>query len=354
MNQSFWSDKRVLITGHTGFKGTWLSTWLARVGANVTGFALPPDTEPSMYAMVRDRVPITSIDGDLRALQDVEDAVRRADPEIVVHMGAQALVRRGYQDPVATFATNVSGTVHLLDAIHRLAKPEAVVIVTTDKCYENKEWYWPYREDDTLGGYDPYSSSKACTELVTAAYRSSFYRNRGCGLASGRAGNVIGGGDWSADRLVPDLVKSFEVGTPALLRNPKAIRPWQHVLDALSGYMLLAENLASSPETFGQAWNFGPNEESIATVEQVANNAALKWSESACWTLDETANPHETHLLKLDSSKAKAALGWQPKLDLAMAVDWTIGWYKAANTGKDITDLTFDQIDAYSNLEQNP
>jgi CDP-glucose 4,6-dehydratase len=351
MGESFWNAKRVLLTGHTGFKGAWLSAWLTRAGAKLTGFALPAETNPSMYDLISKQLPMTSVLGDLRVMREIEEAVRLADPELVIHMGAQALVRRSYVDPVGTYATNLLGTVNLLDAVRRLSRPEAVLVVTTDKCYENKEWVWPYREDDILGGHDVYSSSKACAEIATASFRRSFYNELGSGLATARAGNVIGGGDWSEDRLLPDLIRSFQGRRPAVIRNPKAVRPWQHVLDALSGYLLLVEQLAGSPREFNQAWNFGPADSDIATVERVANLTAAQWGNDATWTLDETANPHEGHLLKLDATKARIKLGWRPKLDLEKATQWSVDWYRAAAAGSNIGAVTYAQLDAYENLD---
>lgn len=342
------------MTGHTGFKGAWLSAWLSHAGAQLTGYALPPDSEPSMYDLIGDKLRMTSVLGDLRSMQQVEEVVRRCDPEIVVHMGAQALVRRSYRDPVETYATNVMGTINVLDALRRLARPKAVIVVTTDKCYDNKEWVWPYREDDPLGGYDVYSSSKACADIATASFRSAFFSEMGAGLASARAGNVIGGGDWSEDRLVPDLVRSFSQATPAVLRNPQAIRPWQHVLDALSGYILLAQRLYGNTERFGEAWNFGPDVDQIVTVERVTDLVCKAWGDGVSWTLDQGANPHEAHLLKLDSSKARAALGWQPRLDLVTSIQWSVDWYRTAAAAGDVVSLTFEQIEAYEASKGHP
>ncbi|HRD75894.1 MAG TPA: CDP-glucose 4,6-dehydratase [Hyphomicrobiaceae bacterium] len=344
MTPAFWKGKRVLLTGHTGFKGAWAALWLSSLGARVTGFSLAPETEPSLFRVARVGETMASIIADLRDPAAVDAAVSSAEPEIVLHMAAQALVRRSYRDPVATYATNVMGTVHLLDAVRRLSPARAVVVVTSDKCYENREWVWPYRENEAMGGYDPYSNSKGCAELVTAAYRKSFLAEKGVGVASARAGNVIGGGDWSEDRLIVDLVRGFASGNPVLIRQPKSVRPWQHVLEALVGYFTLAEKLHGEPARYAEGWNFGPAPDDAIPVGEIADRMAARWGDGATWVRDGQQGPHEAHLLRLDASKARAALGWRPRLPLDQGLDWIIDWHRAERDGKDMRAVTLDQI----------
>jgi len=349
IRRDFWAGKRVFVTGHTGFKGSWFVQWLEVMGARVGGFALAPATRPSLWEMVEHGSGVESTIADVRDLGALERAIARFQPEIVFHFAAQALVRASYDDPVGTYATNVMGTVHLLDALRRSRGVRAVVVVTSDKCYENKERMQGYREDEPMGGRDPYSSSKGCAELVTAAYRASFFAS-GAGVASTRAGNVIGGGDWAADRIVPDIVRAAAAGEPVRVRNPNAVRPWQHVLEPLSGYLQLAERLYERPREFAEAWNFGPSDEDAVPVETVVSEATRLWGTLARWKADPAPHPHEANFLRLDSSKATHRLGWGPRLRLQVALDWTIGWYKAQADGGDAALLTRSQIERYMEL----
>lgn len=350
MRPEFWNGRRVLLTGHTGFKGAWTNLWLNAVGAKVTGFALAPETSPSLFAVAETARGTNSLLGDLRDAAAVDRAVAEAAPEIVLHMAAQALVRRGYREPVATYATNVMGTVHLLDAVRRAPSVRAVVVVTSDKCYENREWVWAYRESEPMGGHDPYSNSKGCAELVTDAYRRSFLAEQGVGVASARAGNVIGGGDWSEDRLIADLVRGFGERRQVLIRQPNAVRPWQHVLEAVAGYLLLAERLVTDPQRFAEGWNFGPSPEDAIPVSNVADRMAAQWGDGAGWVRDRDAGPHEAHLLKLDASKAREELGWRPRLPLATALDWIVAWHKAHAAGRDMRAVSLEQIERYQSI----
>lgn len=326
---TFWAGRRVLVTGHTGFKGAWLALWLERLGSHVAGLALAPQSRPSLYEDAGLDAGIDSHLVDLRDAAGVRGAVEATRPEIVFHLAAQSLVRRSYREPVETFATNVMGTVHLLDALRDCESVRAVVVVTTDKCYENREWVWGYREDDALGGHDPYAASKAAAEIAVAAYRRSFLAERAVALATARAGNVIGGGDWSEDRLVPDMVQAFAAGRPVEIRNPRAIRPWQHVLDPLAGYLLLAQRLYVEGPAHAEAWNFGPGEHSSKPVGEVVERFAAAWGDGAQWQAIEAHGPHESTWLELDASKARRRLCWRPQLDLDSALEWTARWYRA-------------------------
>jgi CDP-glucose 4,6-dehydratase len=327
---AFWTDKRVLITGHTGYKGSWLTILLRSLGADVSGYSLPAPTHPSLFALARLETTAGSINSDVRDLDGLCRAIAEARPEIVFHLAAQSLVRRSYEDPVETYGTNVMGTLHLLEAVRRASGVVAVVIVTSDKCYENREWSWPYRENDALGGADPYSSSKGCAELLVDSYRRSYFRTEGqsIAVATARAGNVIGGGDFAVDRLIPDLVRSVGRGMPAEVRNPNSVRPWQHVLDALSGYVLLAERLYAEGGEFAEAWNFGPTAESCRTVAEVADAVVRLWPGGPAWEVDGAAHPAESRLLALDSSKAHSRLGWRPRWGADEAIERTVGWYR--------------------------
>lgn len=353
INRNFWAGRRVLITGHTGFKGCWLALWLASFGARVSGYALQPPTVPSLWQFVEGRVEMASTLADVRDANLLARAFETSRPEIVFHLAAQSLVRAAYDDPVRTYATNVMGTVNVLDAVRRTPGILAVVNVTSDKCYENREWERGYREDDPMGGRDPYSSSKGCAELITAAYRTSFFdTGRGdAAIASARAGNVIGGGDWAADRIVPDIVRATIRGAPVLVRNPKAVRPWQHVLEPLAGYLLLAERLCETPAAFAEGWNFGPAEGDAASVETIATMILKTWGAAAGWTHSSGPHPHEARFLQLDSSKARSRLGWRPRLDLATALEWTVEWYKAHADGADAKGLALAQIDRYMQMD---
>ena len=348
MNSSFWRSKRVLVTGHTGFKGSWLCLWLEELGAEVCGFSLKPAAGPNLFAEADVGRDIKNTFADIRDQNAIYEAIATFQPEIVIHMAAQPLVRRSYQDPVDTYSTNIMGTVNLLEAVRQFEGVRAVVNVTTDKCYENKEWVWPYREDEPLGGHDPYSSSKACAELVTQAYRKSFYHSSNTALATARAGNVIGGGDWSDDRLIPDILLAFQEKNPVVIRNPQAIRPWQHVLESLHGYLLLAENLFNEGHSFSEAWNFGPRDEDAKSVGWIMDEISLRWGEDASWVNDEKDNPHEATYLKLDISKAKRRLGWSPKWNLDQTLDHIVSWHKGWLQKRPARELCLEQIQEFN------
>jgi len=347
MSSGFWVGKRVFLTGHTGFKGSWLALWLQRLGAHVTGYALASSTQPNLFGLAEVGVGMDSYTGDVRDEAALSSAMQSAQPEIVIHMAAQALVRYGYQNPVETYATNVMGTVNLMEAVRACSSVRVVLSVTSDKCYDNKEWVWGYREHEALGGYDPYSSSKAAAELVTGAYCSSFLEARGVAVASARAGNVIGGGDWAADRLVPDVLSAFAQGRAAHIRNPNAVRPWQHVLEPLSGYLSLCEHLYRTPSDFVGAWNFGPREEDAKPVGHVVERLAFHWGGTVTWAVDKCPQPHEAHYLKLDISKARSQLSWNPRWGLDLAIKLTAYWYRHHISGGDIRSFTLGQIQDY-------
>lgn len=342
-----WAGRRVLVTGHTGFKGSWLALWLYAMGARVTGLALPPPTQPSLFDAARIGELIDHIEGDIRDPAVVDAAIRRARPEVIFHLAAQPLVRLSYEQPVETYAANVMGTVHVLDAARRIGGVKAIVCVTSDKCYENREWDWPYRENDPMGGHDPYSSSKGCAELVAAAYRRSFFDHGGPLLATVRAGNVIGGGDWADDRLVPDLIRAFQAGVAPLIRAPDAVRPWQHVLEALGGYLMIAERLVAGERSFAQGWNFGPGDEDARPVRWIVDRMRAAWRDAAAPALDTGARPHEAGLLRLDSSRARSALGWRPSLTLAQTIEWIVDWHRLP---RDAREVTLEQIGHYAAL----
>lgn len=358
IDRSFWAGKRVLMTGHTGFKGSWLSLWLQEMGADVVGYALAPPTNPSLFAVARVGEGMHSIIADIRDLPTLSAAIAGHHPEIVFHLAAQPLVRRSYEQPVETYATNVMGTVHVLEAIRQTSGVRAVVNITTDKCYENREWIWGYRENEPMGGYDPYSNSKGCAELVTAAYRSSFFNpaehaKHGVALASARAGNVIGGGDWAKDRLIPDIIGAFLERHPAIIRNPQAIRPWQHVLEPLSGYLMLAERLWNDGPGFAEGWNFGPNAEDAKPVEWIVQRLAGTWGNGATWSIDSGNHPHEANCLKLDISKAHSKLNWHPRWNLETSLQRIVDWYLAYQHGDNMRELTIDQIAQYQ-IQSSP
>ena len=344
---SFWRNRRVFLTGHTGFKGGWLALWLQQLGAKVTGYALKPSTVPSLYRLARVGEGMTSCFGDIRDLSLVKKEMQSATPEVVIHMAAQPLVRASYTDPVATFSSNVIGTVHVLEAVRATPSVRAVLNITSDKCYENQEWPWGYRENDPMGGHDPYSCSKGCVELVTASYYASFLHEQGIGLASARAGNVIGGGDWSADRIVPDTVQAFAAGKQVILRNPKATRPWQHVLEPLAGYLLLCQRLYEEPDRFSEGWNFGPYQEDACTVSELVALMAEHWGGNAGWEQDNEAHPHEAYYLKLDCSKAQTQLGWKPVWRVQRAVRETVDWYAQVLKDIDMRAYSLEQIPMY-------
>lgn len=349
----FWKGRRLFLTGHTGFKGAWLSVWLESLGAKVTGYALKPPTKPSLFELCRLDRRMKSVIGDVRDAAKLKKALLAAKPEIVIHMAAQPLVRESYASPAYTYETNVMGTVNLLEAVRAARGVKAAVNVTTDKCYENNEHNRPFREEEPMGGYDPYSSSKGCSELVTAAYRNSFFnpkdfKKHGVALASARAGNVIGGGDWAADRLIPDIVRAALKGEKALIRSPRAIRPWQHVLEPLSGYLLLAEKLYARGAAFASAWNFGPDAGDARDVEWIAERMFSHWPEAPGYAIDKGRHPHEAHYLRLDSSKARRELGWKPRWHVGQAVDRIVEWTRAYQAGKDLREVCLGQIRDYA------
>jgi len=351
----FWAGKRVLITGHTGFKGSWLVLWLRSLGAEVVGYALDPPSTPSLFEAARLREDMVSIHGDVRSAEHVARVMERHQPQVVFHMAAQSLVRESYRHPTETYATNVMGTVHVLDAVRRVESVRAVVVVTSDKCYENRESpLWGYRETDPMGGRDPYSNSKGCAELVVSAYQRSFFadESRRVGIGSARAGNVIGGGDWADDRLIPDVVRAFSDGVPVHLRNPHSVRPWQHVLEPLRGYLMLGQALWEDPEQFAAGWNFGPDDSDAQPVGDIVDRLRSMWGEGAEAVSAPGPHPHEASFLRLDCAKARSLLGWTPRLALEQALRWTMEWYKSVEDGTDPRTLTLDQIRRYEHLLQ--
>ena len=359
LNRTFWNKRRVFLTGHTGFKGSWLSLWLQALGADVTGYALDPPTDPNLFCQARVEGALRrSIRGDIRDFGKLRNAIDSSAPEVVIHMAAQSVVRRSYEDPIDTYSTNVMGTLHIFEALRQIGRPCVVVNVTTDKCYENREWVWGYRENEPMGGRDPYSNSKGCAELLTASYRESFfpasdYARHGIAVASARAGNAIGGGDWTRNQLIPDLIRSFLAGQPCLIRNPAAVRPWQFVLEPLRGYLALAERLSDDVERFGSGWNFGPVDTDAQPVSIIADDLVRLWGDGARWTLDGDVHPHESHWLKLDASKAGTYLGWRPVLPLGKALEWIVEWYRGLQSGTDVQHLTRTQIERYQALLSN-
>lgn len=349
MSPAFWQGRRVFLTGHTGFKGSWLALWLDKLGATVTGYALAAPTRPSLFELANVSAGMRSIEADVRDCDRLRASIHDAAPDIVFHLAAQSLVRQSYADPVGTYSTNVAGTVNLLEACRGMPALRAVVIVTSDKCYKEDAARLPYKESDPLGGHDPYSASKACAEIAAAAYRRSFFGTveSPAAVASVRSGNVIGGGDWAMDRLMTDLITAFSAGKQARLRNPTATRPWQHVLDPLSGYLMLAERLHANSAQYAGAWNFGPDPASMADVQTVATRAATLWGAGAAWKLDSGPQPREAPLLALDAAKARERLGWRPLLDLDHALEWTVSWYKALHSGSAARQLCEEQIVRY-------
>ena len=354
MNNDFWHDKKVFLTGHTGFKGSWLALWLQTMGAKVTGYALSPPTEVNLFTVAKVEQGLEQhIIADIRDGERLKLAMQTAQPDVVLHLAAQALVRYSYAQPVETYQTNVIGTVNVLEAVRATPSVKVVVNITTDKCYDNKEWLWGYRENEALGGFDPYSSSKACAELVTAAYRQSFLQAHGVAVASARAGNVIGGGDWAEDRLIPDFLRALDAKTALMIRSPESTRPWQHVLEPLSGYLLLAEKLFTHGESYAEAWNFGSDDSDAKPVRWIVEQLA-QLRPDLVWQYNNAPQAHEAHYLKLDSSKAKHRLGWQPRWQLATALAKTVSWHEAWRHGEDMRAFTLAQINEYQCIAALP
>lgn len=352
MDKIFWQGKKVLITGHTGFKGSWLSLWLQSMGAHVVGYALQPPTTPSLFETARVAVGMVSITGDVRNFDHLRSVIAEYAPEIIIHMAAQPLVRYSYINPIETYATNVMGTVHLLEAVRQIGGVKVIINVTSDKCYENQEWVWGYRESEPMGGHDPYSNSKGCSELVTSAFRNSFFNSadfyrHGVALASVRAGNVIGGGDWAEDRLIPDIIRAIVQNRPIMIRNPHAIRPWQHVLEPLGGYLVLAQKLWEQGQSHAEGWNFGPMEDDAKPVAWIVERVTELWGEGVHWVMDQGDHPHEAHHLKLDCAKAKTRLGWRPRWALEQTLPHVISWYKAYQGNEAMREFTLGQIESY-------
>ena len=349
VDASFWKGKKVFLTGHTGFKGSWLSLWLQSMGALVKGYSLDVNTNPALFIEANVAREMDSEIGDIRNLEQLTKSMVSFSPDILIHMAAQPLVRLSYQEPVDTYTTNVIGTVNVLEAARKCSNLKAIVSVTTDKCYENKEWEWGYRENEPMGGHDPYSSSKGCAELVTSAYRRSFFSNEHtASLASARAGNVIGGGDWAEDRLIPDILRAFEKSEPVVIRNPLSTRPWQHVLEPLSGYLVLAQELFLNGNEFAEGWNFGPKDEDCKPVNWILDQMVTYWGNNASWCLDKNNNPHEAGFLKLDCSKASNRLKWNPKWNLQLTLKSIVDWHQLYTNGGDIKKQCLKEINTYS------
>lgn len=352
MEASFWKGKKILITGHTGFKGSWLSLWLQYLGSEVIGVSLDPPTTPNLYEQAQVAEGMVSLRGDIRDVDKMKSIFLEYKPEIVFHLAAQPLVRYSYREPVETYSTNVMGTLHILEAIRACGSVKAAVMITTDKCYENHEWEWGYRENEPMGGHDPYSSSKGCAELLIASYRDSFFPKEGhanhhTGIASARAGNVIGGGDWAEDRLIPDIIRAFEKGERVQIRNPNSIRPWQHVLEPLAGYIELAEKLFEEEGDWAEGWNFGPREEDAKSVGWIVKEMTKQWGGDAAWNIDEGEHPHEANYLKLDCSKAHNRLQWRPKWDLQTALKMIVEWHKIYAGEHNMRQICIEQISEY-------
>ena len=348
IKESFWQNKKVFLTGATGFKGSWLSLWLSELGAEVMGYSLEPATEPSLFKIARVDEKINHFVGDICDVNKLKQTMVSVNPDIVIHMAAQALVRDSYDEPLLTYQTNVIGTANVLESVRSCPTVKAVLVITTDKCYENKEWCWGYRENESLGGYDPYSSSKACAEIVTAAYRRSFFQRAGIAVATARAGNVIGGGDWAKDRLIPDCLKAIENNEKIIIRSPHAIRPWQHVLEPLNGYIMLAEKLYLEGENWAEAWNFGPKESSCISVKSMVEKICVFMGGN--YEIQKNSEYHEATYLKLDSSKANNRLQWQTKLTIEEAVEWISKWHIDYMKGQDMQMITIQQIQKYINI----
>ncbi|MDB4114565.1 CDP-glucose 4,6-dehydratase [Flavobacteriaceae bacterium] len=349
IDASFWKGKKVFLTGHTGFKGSWLSLWLQNMGALVKGYSLDVNTKPALFIEANVSAEMESEIGDIRNLEQLTKSIVSFSPDILIHMAAQPLVRLSYHEPVDTYTTNVIGTVNVLEAARKCKKLKAIVSVTTDKCYENREWDWGYRESEPMGGHDPYSSSKGCAELVTSAYRRSFFSSEDtASLASARAGNVIGGGDWAEDRLIPDILRAFEKSKPVVIRNPLSTRPWQHVLEPLSGYLVLAQELFLNGDNFAEGWNFGPKDEDCKPVSWILDKMVESWGGNASWSLDKENNPHEAGFLKLDCSKAASRLKWKPKWNLQLTLRSIVEWHQIYSNGGDVKKQCLKEINTYS------
>jgi len=347
IDQEFWKGKRVFLTGHTGFKGSWLSLWLCSLGAEVRGYALNPPTSPSLFNEAKIDTILDSQIADIRDQDILYESMTGFNPDILIHMAAQSLVRYSYDAPIETYEVNVIGTAKVLEVARSCPNLKAIVNITTDKCYENDDRSEGYKENDPMGGYDPYSSSKGCAELVASSYRRSFLQDQGIGIASVRAGNVIGGGDWADDRLIPDILRSFEKNKPVVIRNPKATRPWQHVLEPLSGYLLLAQNLYKDQKKYAEGWNFGPNEKDVQPVDWILNKMISKWPNSS-WELDNNSSPHEADFLKLDISKAKSKLGWSPVWELSQTLERIVSWHQAWLNKEDMQAVCLTEIEEYA------
>lgn len=349
--KTFWQGKRVFLTGHTGFKGSWLSLWLQSLGAEVIGYSLEPPSVPALFDEAHVGDGMRSIKGDILDLPKLQKTLQENKPDIVIHMAAQSLVQKSYRFPIETFSTNIMGTANVLEATRHVDSIRVVINVTSDKCYENQEWAWGYRENDPMGGHDPYSCSKGCAELITASYRRSYFNSEhAANIASVRAGNVIGGGDWAADRIVPDCIRAIVQGKSILIRNPNAIRPWQHVLEPLAGYLLLAQRLWDNGQNYAEGWNFGPDEQHAVSVETMVNILCQLWGNDAKWSVDTDEHFHEAHYLKLDSSKAIQSLAWRPILDIQETIALTVDWYKRYYEGEDPQKVTLEQISEYQTM----
>lgn len=351
-SKDFWKDKKVLISGHTGFKGSWLSLWLQKMGSVVTGYSLPAPTIPNMFETAKVSSGMTSHSGDIRDLDHLTRVMSECQPEIIIHMAAQSLVLFSYENPVDTYATNVMGTVNILEAARRVRSAKVIIVVTSDKCYQNKEWFWSYREYDPMGGHDPYSSSKGCAELITSAYRNSYfpeksYDDHGVAIGSVRAGNVIGGGDWSKDRLIPDIMRALMQKRPVIIRNPDSVRPWQYVLEPLNGYLCLAERLWENGPEFSGAWNFGPKDDDSKPVAWIVEALTKQWGDDSTWELDILTHQHESHQLKLDSSKARTLLDWSTRIPLSKTLMLIVDWYQAYQQKEDMRKITENEIECF-------
>ena len=355
MDSNFWKNKKVLLTGHTGFKGSWLSIWLKKLGAELVGFSKDIPTKPSLFEVAKVSEGMISITGNIEDFAMIQKVVKENKPEIVIHMAAQSLVRKSYEEPITTFATNVMGTVNLLQAIKTTGSTRVLINVTSDKCYENKGTEKAFSENSPMGGYDPYSSSKGCAELVTSSFRDSFFNlkefeRHGCSLSSVRSGNVIGGGDWAKDRLIPDIMNSISKRIPTQIRNTRSIRPWQFVLEPLFGYLILAQRMWEEGKEFSEPWNFGPDETDCKSVKWILEKISKEWNDGFSWKEDTKDNPHEAEMLKLDCTKAKKRLGWKTKLDVTETIEWTVNWYKEYFKNSDMKEYTENQIDKFVSL----